>query len=190
MQPTWLLILSWVALAAGLTSAAVIVVDESVLGYRQPVRILEVVWPVTALYFGPETIAAYRKWGRPQSLRWRERHGNPPKKLENPALLHLCHCGAHCTLGAHPHDAILRQARRDWPARDDLRATYRQHRPMVERSIAWLVGPKGRCRKLRYRGVTANDWWLHSRMAALNLRRLINLGPNHQSGAWLLAPAT
>jgi hypothetical protein len=94
------------------------------------------------------------------------------------------------TVQLHPHDAILRQARRDWAARDDLRATYRQHRPMGERSIAWLVGPKGRCRKLRYRGVTANDWWLHSRMAALNLRRLINLGLNHQSGAWLLAPAT
>lgn len=100
MQPTWLLILSWVALAAGLASAAVIVIDESVLGYRQPVRILEVVWPVTALYFGPEAIATYRKWGRPQSLRWRERHGDPPEKPQNPALLHLCHCGAHCTLGA------------------------------------------------------------------------------------------
>ena len=100
MQPTWLQILSWVALTAGLTSAAVIVVDESVLRYRQPIRILEVVWPVTALYFGPETIAAYREWGRPQSLRWRERHGNPPRKPQKPALLHLCHCGAHCTLGA------------------------------------------------------------------------------------------
>jgi hypothetical protein len=27
--------------------------------------------------------------------------------------------------------------------------------------------------------VTANDWWLHTRMAALNLRRLINLGLTH-----------
>jgi hypothetical protein len=26
---------------------------------------------------------------------------------------------------------------------------------------------KGRCRKLRYRGVAANDLWLHHRMAAL-----------------------
>jgi hypothetical protein len=33
-----------------------------------------------------------------------------------------------------------------------------RHRPMAERSIAWLIGPKGRCRKLRHRGVTANDW--------------------------------
>jgi hypothetical protein len=92
-------------------------------------------------------------------------------------------------LTLHEHDAVLRQARRDWADRDDLRQTYRQHRPMVERSIAWLIGPKGRCRKLRYRGVTANDWWLHTRMAALNLRRLINLRLHHQSGAWLLAPA-
>jgi hypothetical protein len=92
-------------------------------------------------------------------------------------------------LNLHEHDALLRQARRDWTDRDDLRQTYRQHRPMVERSIAWLIGPKGRCRKLRYRGVTANDWWLHTRMSALNLRRLINLGLNHQNGTWLLAQA-
>jgi IS5 family transposase len=80
------------------------------------------------------------------------------------------------SLTLHEHDAVLRAARRDWAERAGLRATYRQHRPMVERSIAWLIGPKGRCRKLRYRGVAANDWWLHTRMAALNLRRLINLG--------------
>jgi hypothetical protein len=75
----------------------------------------------------------------------------------------------------HPHDALLRQARRDWAARQDLRDTYRQHRPMVERSIAWLIGPKSRCRQLRYRGVSKNNQWLHLRMADLNLRRMINL---------------
>jgi hypothetical protein len=42
-----------------------------------------------------------------------------------------------------------------------------------ERSIAWLIGPKGRGRKLRYRGTTMGDLWLHHRMAALNLRRLL-----------------
>jgi hypothetical protein len=92
------------------------------------------------------------------------------------------------TLSLHEHDALLRQARRDWADRDDLRQIYRQHRPMVERSIAWLVGPKGRCRQLRYRGITANDSWLHTRMAALNLRRLLNLGLSHHNGTWLLAP--
>jgi hypothetical protein len=31
--------------------------------------------------------------------------------------------------------------RRDWATKPNLRDTYRQHRPMVERSIAWLIGP-------------------------------------------------
>jgi hypothetical protein len=91
------------------------------------------------------------------------------------------------SLVLHPHDALLRQARRDWATRDDLRQAYRQHRPMVERSIAWLIGPKGRCRKLRYRGVAANDWWLHTRIAALNLRRLLNLGLHRHRNGWALA---
>ena len=62
---------------------------------------------------------------------------------------------------------------------------YRQHRPMVERSIAWLV--RGGNRKVRYRGVTKNDAWLHHRTAALNLRRLLILGLQHRDGAWTLA---
>ncbi|HKS51877.1 MAG TPA: IS1182 family transposase [Pseudonocardiaceae bacterium] len=91
------------------------------------------------------------------------------------------------SLTLHPHDALLRQARHDWTTDADLRAVYRQHRPMVERSISWLIGPKGRCRKLRYRGVTANDVWLHLRMAGLNLRRLLNLGLTRRQQAWVLA---
>jgi hypothetical protein len=58
---------------------------------------------------------------------------------------------------------------------------------MVERSIAWLIGPKGRCRQLRYRGVAANDMWLHTRMAALNLRRLIKLGLTRHHTGWAIA---
>jgi transposase len=92
------------------------------------------------------------------------------------------------SLTLHPYDRLLRAARRDWATHPDLPATYRQHRPMVERSIAWLIGPKGRCRKLRYRGVAANDFWLHNRMAALNLRRLVNLGLTHTGHTWALTP--
>jgi hypothetical protein len=58
---------------------------------------------------------------------------------------------------------------------------------VVERSIAWLIGPKGRCRQLRYRGIRSNDQWLHLRMAALNLRRLINLGLDAAAdGGWII----
>ena len=58
---------------------------------------------------------------------------------------------------------------------------------MVERSIAWLVGPKNRCRQLRCRGVRKNNQWLHLRMAGLNLRRIINLGLQRSAdGSWVI----
>ena len=91
------------------------------------------------------------------------------------------------TISLHPHDHRLRAARQDWATTAALRDTYRRHRPMVERSIAWLIGPKGRCRKLRYRGTAANAWWLRTRIAGLNLRRLLNLGLTHQATGWTVA---
>ena len=58
---------------------------------------------------------------------------------------------------------------------------YRQRRPMVERSIAWLVA-RGH-RRVRYRGVERNHLGLAHRVAAINLRRLVNLGLNHNGHA-------
>jgi hypothetical protein len=78
------------------------------------------------------------------------------------------------TFSVGPNDAELVAARAAWHG-PELTATYRQHRPMAERSISWLVA-KGN-RRLRYRGVERNDAWLHLRAAALNLRRLLVLGP-------------
>jgi hypothetical protein len=117
----------------------------------------------------------------------------PSRSITFGAACRDCPLRAQCTaakdgrsLTLHEHDALLRQARHDWAHRDDLRGIYRQHRPMVERSIAWLIGPKGRCRQLRYRGVAANDLWLHIRMAALNLRRLVNLGLTRNPDGWAI----
>jgi IS5 family transposase len=86
------------------------------------------------------------------------------------------------SLKIRPHDALQRAARR--AAHDPAwQAEYRQHRPMVERTIAWLV--RGN-RKLRYRGVTKNNHWLHHRAAAINLRRLTTLGLTHNGTTWAL----
>jgi hypothetical protein len=87
-------------------------------------------------------------------------------------------------LNVGEHDELLRAARRHAET-DAFQQPYRQHRPMVERSIAWLV--RGGNRKVRYRGITHNDLWLHHRLAGLNLRRLLNLGLHQQHGAWALA---
>jgi hypothetical protein len=87
------------------------------------------------------------------------------------------------SLRIRPHDALQRAARAE--ARNPYwQNEYRQHRPMVERAIAWLV--RGN-RKVRYRGVAKNDHWLHHRAAAINLRRLITLGLDHTGTNWVIA---
>jgi IS5 family transposase len=81
------------------------------------------------------------------------------------------------------HDAELVESRRAW--RDgDFISDYRKYRPMVERSIAWLVSDHSR--RVRFRGVQKNQMGLATRVAAINLRRLVNLGLVHD-GAWRLA---
>ncbi|MEV4543322.1 DUF4396 domain-containing protein [Micromonospora echinaurantiaca] len=100
VQPTWLVMLSWAALFVVLTSTVVVVVDQFVLGYRQPAKIMEIVWPATALYLGPAAVLTYRQWGRPQSPRWLDRHGNPPRTSRHAhTIIQTYHCATHCTLG-------------------------------------------------------------------------------------------
>ena len=70
------------------------------------------------------------------------------------------------------HDALQR-AHRARAAAEDFQAAYRRHRPMIERSIAWLTRSN---RRVPYRGVPKNDAWLYLRAAAINLRRLLTLG--------------
>jgi len=89
------------------------------------------------------------------------------------------------SLSLHPHEALLRAARRQAET-PQFRNVYRRHRPMVERSIAWLTS---RNRRVRYRGITKNDHWLHHRAAALNLRRLLVLGLAHNGITWTVAAA-
>jgi Transposase DDE domain len=80
-------------------------------------------------------------------------------------------------------EAELQAARRQ--ATDPpFQASYRRWRPMVERSIAWLVA--GGNRRVRYRGVARNQLWLSHRVAAINLRRLVTLGVTRDPAGWAL----
>ena len=88
------------------------------------------------------------------------------------------------TLTVTEHDQWLATARAHWRAGvgvDD----YRQWRPLVERSIAWLVADGHR--RVRYRGVERNRLGLSVRAAAINLRRLLNLGLTHTATGWAIA---
>ena len=130
------------------------------------------------------------------------RHGDLPERADRPitrsrmaifgARCRDCPLRARCTssargrkLALHPHDALQR-AHRARAQDPEFQAVYRQHRPMVERSISWLVA--GRNRRLRFVGTRRNDLWLHHRVAALNLRRLLALGLTRSGGTWVLAP--
>jgi hypothetical protein len=88
------------------------------------------------------------------------------------------------TIHVHPHEDELRAARRRATTRG-FQDSYRRWRPMVERSIAWLVADG--CRRVPYRGIERNQGWLSVRVAALNLRRLLALGLTRRDGAWALA---
>ena len=87
------------------------------------------------------------------------------------------------TIHVHPHEDELRAARRRATTRG-FQDSYRRWRPMVERSIAWLVADG--CRRVPYLGIERNHVWLSVRVAALNLRRLLVLGLTRRDGAWAL----
>jgi IS5 family transposase len=84
----------------------------------------------------------------------------------------------------HPHHDLLVTAR--VTARTDaFLETYRHDRPMVERSLAWLVRKNGR--RLAYRGSIRNAMWLAHRAAAVNLMRMVNLGLTFDERGWTMA---
>jgi len=84
------------------------------------------------------------------------------------------------TIHVHRHEKLQRQHRQRAKT-PEFQQVYREKRPLVERSIAWLV--RGN-RRVPYRGVIKNNAWLHHRAAALNLRRLLALGLTLDRGQW------
>jgi hypothetical protein len=102
MPATWLIVLACVALAVGFLSALVILHDILGRGFRQPMPVMEVVWPVTALYAGPLALWGYHRYGRPKTRRWLADHDReqPPEKPGWATVaVGVSHCGAGCTVG-------------------------------------------------------------------------------------------
>lgn len=87
-------------------------------------------------------------------------------------------------VSAHDRQLVAARAR---AATAEFAVPYRSLRPMVERSLAWLVADGHR--RVRYRGVQRNRLWLSLRVAAVNLKRLLALGLERSDGAWLISPA-
>ncbi len=104
MPPDWLISLAWIALAAGLASALVVAIDILVVGHRQHMPIMDAVWPLTALYFGPVGVWGYWRLGRPNARTahpapTREHRQDKPAPAWRGGVLSASHCGAGCVLG-------------------------------------------------------------------------------------------
>jgi IS5 family transposase len=83
----------------------------------------------------------------------------------------------------HEHHQHLVAARRQADT-TEFHAVYRAKRPLVERSLAWLT--RNGHRRLRFRGVERNRIaWTH-RCAAINLKRLLALGLEHDGDGWAI----
>ncbi|GHJ38507.1 membrane protein [Streptomyces sp. TS71-3] len=100
MPPSWLTALAWTFLGIAFVCAGWIMFDMYVRGHRQQMAVMEAVWPITALYFGPVALAAYRAWGRPSPDRRQGGDDAPPEKPGYATTaIGVSHCGAGCTLG-------------------------------------------------------------------------------------------
>ncbi len=100
----WLLTIAWVSLGLGFVCALVIIADE--LRSPQHMWIMNIVWPVTALYGSGLALWAYFRFGRlstQQAVHRAHEHGqgNPGRRKPLAAITAVAatHCGSGCTLG-------------------------------------------------------------------------------------------
>jgi hypothetical protein len=103
VAPSWFELVAWLALGLGFASAFVIVADIFVLGNRQHMAIMNIAFPLTALYLGPIALWAYFARGRRMSRK--RMHMDAAGMNEGASdswwqvSLSDSHCGAGCALG-------------------------------------------------------------------------------------------
>lgn len=103
--PEWLQIIALISIGIGWVSCAIILFDL-LAGHKQHMWIMNIVWPITALYGGPLALAAYFTMGRLSTYdrvmkAKQAQQENPGKKKPfwQMTALAATHCGSGCTLG-------------------------------------------------------------------------------------------
>jgi hypothetical protein len=64
MAPAWLTAVAWIYLGLCFCCAGLVGYDIVVHNRRQPMAVMNFVFPITALYFGPLALWFYLRWGR------------------------------------------------------------------------------------------------------------------------------
>lgn len=91
MVAGWLRVTAVAWLAVSFVCALVILIDL-VRGHRQKMAVMNVVWPITALYYGVFGVWAYWRMGRRGA-------GGSERPFWQSVFMGATHCGAGCTLG-------------------------------------------------------------------------------------------
>jgi hypothetical protein len=109
MAPAWLTTIAWVYLSVCACCAGIISYDIVVGHRRQPMGVMNVVFPITALYLGPAALALYWQWGRVAARTpMAPMSGGPARPAPSPEqgrpwwvtmAIEVSHCGSGCTLG-------------------------------------------------------------------------------------------
>lgn len=79
-----------------IASAVFVVVDILLVGRRQSMKIMEVVWPLTLLYWGPLGLPFYVAIGRPPVD---HPHAHGEETMARATFKGAAHCGAGCAIG-------------------------------------------------------------------------------------------
>ena len=98
MAPTWLTVIAWVYIGICFICAGVIAYDIVIAGRRQPMAVMNWVFPITALYFGPFALALYWRWARVSAHR-RRPHVERSRPGRASMAIEVSHCGSGCTVG-------------------------------------------------------------------------------------------
>jgi Domain of unknown function (DUF4396) len=103
---SWLQIVSEISVIIAGACALIIIFDIEVSGNYQNMWIMNIVWPITALYSGPLGLWFYLKVGR-RSIKGQahshqhdnHEHHHSEKPFWQSAAVSATHCGAGCSLG-------------------------------------------------------------------------------------------
>jgi len=100
-MPHWIETLGAIWVPLSVATALLVAIDILLLGRRQHMAIMDAVWPLTMLYWGPLGLVFYGWFGRaPRRMQHdHEGHGHGAKPMWQSVFTGASHCGAGCALG-------------------------------------------------------------------------------------------
>jgi hypothetical protein len=137
VAPHWFELVAWAALGIGFACALVIVADIVLLGNRQHMAIMNLVYPLTALYLGPIALWLYLTRGRQMSGKQMKMQAAEPEARDSwwQVSLSSTHCGAGCALGDIAGEWLIWATAWTIGSTAELGPEY-----IVDLSLAWIFG--------------------------------------------------